>query len=56
MKYVCTKKYKILCKEDCFHVKNMKEENMIWFDTVKEGFEYGCRPCKHCMPSEEDDK
>lgn len=27
MKYVCSKNYKILCKEDCYHVKNIKEEN-----------------------------
>lgn len=49
MKYVCSKNYKILCKEDCYHVKNIKEENRVWFDTIEEGLEYGCRPCKHCM-------
>lgn len=27
MKYVCSKNYKILCKKDCYHVKNIKEEN-----------------------------
>jgi methylphosphotriester-DNA--protein-cysteine methyltransferase len=48
MKYVCSKNYKILCREDCFHVKNMKEENKVWFDTIEEGFEYGCRICKDC--------
>lgn len=54
MKYVCSKKYKILCKEDCYHVKNIKEENRVWFDTVAEGLKYGCRPCKHCKPDRED--
>ena len=49
MKYVCSKKYKILCKEDCYHVKNIKSENAIWFNSINEGLEYGCRPCKHCM-------
>lgn len=49
MRYVCSKKYKVLCKEDCFHVKNMKEENKVWFDTIEEGLNYGCRPCKHCL-------
>lgn len=49
MKYVCSKKYKILCKENCYHVKNIKEENKVWFDTVKAGLAFGCRPCKHCL-------
>lgn len=48
-KYVCSKNYKILCSKDCFHAKNIKEENKIWFDTIEEGVNYGCRPCKHCM-------
>ena len=52
MRYVCSKNYKILCKEDCYHVKNIKEENKVWFDTVEEGLEYGCRLCKHCMPND----
>ena len=49
MRYVCSKKYKILCQEDCYHVKNIKEENRVWFDTIDKGIKYGCRPCKHCM-------
>lgn len=49
MRYVCSKNYKILCREDCYHAKNIKEENKVWFDTVEEGVNYGCRPCKHCM-------
>ena len=53
MKYVCSKKYKILCKEDCYHVKNIKPENVVWFDTFNQGIEYGCRPCKHCKPEQE---
>ena len=53
MKYVCSKKYKILCKETCYHVKNIKSENAVWFDTYDDGLEYGCRPCKHCMTDNE---
>lgn len=53
MKYVCSKNYKILCKEDCYHVKNIKEENRIWFDTIDEAIKCGCKPCKHCMPTKE---
>ena len=52
MRYVCSKKYKILCREDCYHVKNIKEENRVWFETIAEGVNYGCRPCKHCKPYE----
>ena len=56
MKYVCSKKYKILCKEDCYHVKNIKPENMVWFNTYEDGIKYGCRPCKHCKPEKENTK
>ena len=49
MRYVCSKKYKILCREDCYHVKNIKEENKVWFDTVEAGLAFGCRLCKHCL-------
>ncbi len=49
MKYVCSKKYKILCREDCYHVKNIKPENQVWFDTIEEGLEYCDRTCKHCL-------
>lgn len=55
MKYVCSKNYKILCKEDCYHVKNIKEENRIYFYTIDEAIKYGCKPCKHCMPTKEND-
>lgn len=54
MRYVCSKKYKILCREDCYHVKNIKEENKVWFNSVKDGISFGCRPCKHCKPGNED--
>jgi methylphosphotriester-DNA--protein-cysteine methyltransferase len=53
MKYVCSKKYKILCRENCYHVKNIKEENRVWFNSVEEGTAFGCRPCKHCKPESE---
>jgi hypothetical protein len=49
MKYVCSKKYKILCEATCYHVNNIKEENKVWFDTIEEGLRYGCRLCKHCL-------
>lgn len=55
MLYVCSKNYKILCKEDCYHVKNIKPENRVWFKTITEGIDYGCRPCKHCMSDSYDD-
>ena len=53
MKYVCSKNYKILCKENCYHVKNIKEENRIWFDAIDGAIKCGCKPCKHCMPTKE---
>ena len=54
MRYVSSNKYKTLCREDCYHVKNIKEENKVWFDTLQEGIDYGCRLCKHCRPETED--
>lgn len=51
MRYVCSKNCKILCKEDCYHVKNIKPENQVWFNSIEEGLKYGCRPCKHCKPT-----
>ena len=56
MRYVCSKNYKILCKEDCYHVKNISPKNKILFNTYEEGIEYGCRPCKHCKPEKENTK
>lgn len=54
MKYVCSKKYKILCEATCYHVNNIKEENRVWFNTVEEGLQYGCRLCKHCLGKRDD--
>lgn len=50
---MCSKNYKILCKEDCYHVKNIKEENKIWFYTVDEVIKCGCKLCKHRMSTKE---
>ena len=54
MRYVCSKKYKVLCEATCYHVNNIKEENRVWFNTVEEGLKYGCRLCKHCLGKRED--
>lgn len=35
------------------HLKNIKEENKIWFDTIDEAIKCGCKLCKHCMPTNE---
>ena len=49
MKYIASKKYKIVCKETCFHIKNIKEENKNFYDDLKQALIDGCRPCKHCL-------
>ena len=54
MRYVCSKKYKILCESTCYHVNNIKEENRVWFDTIEEGLRYGCQLCKHCLGRRDD--
>lgn len=48
MKIVASKKYKIACKESCFHVKNIKKENLVIYNSIEEAIGNGCRPCKHC--------
>ena len=47
--YVASKYYKVLCEESCFHVKNIKEENKLFYETIQEGLDDGCRKCKHCL-------
>lgn len=49
MIYIASKHYKIVCKEHCFHVKNMKEENKVSYQTTALALEDGCRFCKHCF-------
>lgn len=42
------KKRKIVCAGDCYHVKNIKPENRIVYESLAEAIADGCRPCKHC--------
>lgn len=43
------KKHKIVCAGDCYHVKNIKPENRLVYNSLKEAINDGCRPCKHCQ-------
>lgn len=43
------KKHKIVCAGDCYHVKNIKPENRLIYNSLKEAINDGCRPCKHCQ-------
>ena len=47
--YYASKNYKIVCAPHCFHVKNIKEENLVSYLTVEQAIEDGCRKCKHCL-------
>jgi methylphosphotriester-DNA--protein-cysteine methyltransferase len=47
--FYASKKYKIVCKEDCFHVNNIKEKNLIVYESLNDALKDGCRPCKHCF-------
>lgn len=42
------KKHKIVCAGDCYHVKNIKPENRIVYESLADAISDGCRPCKHC--------
>lgn len=43
------KRHKIVCAGDCYHVKNIKPENQLVYQTLDEAINDGCRPCKHCQ-------
>lgn len=49
MKYFASKKYKVVCREDCFYVKNIKQENLLEYNSLFGAIVDGCRPCKHCV-------
>jgi len=49
MKYYASKRYRVVCKEDCYHVKNIKPENIVEYITLEDAIADGCRPCKHCL-------
>lgn len=46
--FIAGKKHKIVCASDCYHVKNIKPENRLYFNSFEEALANGCRPCKHC--------
>lgn len=43
------KRHKIVCAGDCYHVKNIKEKNVLIYHSLEEAINDGCRPCKHCL-------
>ena len=43
------KRHKIVCAGDCYHVKNIKPENQLVYNSLEEAIADGCRPCKHCQ-------
>lgn len=50
--YIASKNYKVLCKPNCFHAKNIKDKNMVKFNDIFTGLAGGYRPCMDCMPAE----
>jgi hypothetical protein len=47
--YIASKKYKIVCKDTCFHVNNIAVKNRIEYETIDEAIMDGCRKCKDCF-------
>ena len=43
------KRGKIVCAGDCYHVKNIKPENQLVYNSLEEAIKDGCRPCKDCQ-------
>lgn len=49
IKYYASKAYKIVCKESCHHVNNIKDENKLVYVNLKDAIADDCSPCKHCF-------
>jgi len=47
--FYASRKYKIVCKETCFHVKNIGEKNKVEYKTLEDAVKDGCRCCKDCL-------
>lgn len=52
--FYASKNYKVVCKENCFHKKNIKNKNLIIYKTYEQAIKDGCRPCKHCLNKKAD--
>jgi hypothetical protein len=50
--YVTSKKSKVFHKITCEHVATIKEENIIFFQSLKEAQKSERRGCKNCKPEE----
>ncbi|NLJ38455.1 MAG: hypothetical protein GX432_06805 [Candidatus Atribacteria bacterium] len=50
--YVASKKSKVFHNITCEHVATIKEENLIYFQSLEEVQKSGRRGCKNCKPQE----
>ena len=50
--YAASKKSKVFHKMTCEHVATIKEENLIYFQSLEESLATGRRGCKQCKPEE----
>lgn len=50
------KRRRIVCAGDCYHVKNIKPENQLIYNSLEEAIADGCRPCKHCLGKHKTEK
>lgn len=50
IKYAASKKSKVFHKSTCPHVGTIKEDNLIFFNTLEEALATGRRGCKTCEP------
>ncbi|MFW6008350.1 MAG: hypothetical protein ACOCP8_03700 [archaeon] len=40
--FYASKNYKIVCEENCFHVKNIKDKNLLIYKTLNETLNDDC--------------
>ena len=50
--FVASRNSNVYHYPDCYHVRAINEENLIYFNTPEDAIESGRRPCQHCNPPE----
>jgi methylphosphotriester-DNA--protein-cysteine methyltransferase len=54
--YIASKNYKIVCRDTCYHVKNIADKNRIEYETLNAAINDGCRRCRHCFGKDKNDQ
>ena len=49
--FIGNKKSKVYHKNTCWHIKQMNNDNIVYFDSAYEAKKEGYEPCGHCKPN-----